>query len=156
MVRAVVFAIVASGAAACGGGTKPPAAPASNAGAVPLAGLEAASFGDTAAEIEAAFPDAELQGEQVWLERAEVEGVPAVVMFAFDHGALHTVTVAFDLPCELIGQLGEVLDEKLGKRTSAEAGIAAWSHAGWDAALYCASGKADEFPRLDLRPAATF
>jgi hypothetical protein len=152
----LLAATVACSVVACGGGHKPAAAPASNAGAVPLAGLEAATFGDPLEEIEAAFPGAELQSDHLWLEDVEVEGIPAVVMLGFDHGALRTVTVAFDLSCDLFGQLAEVLDAKLGARTNSEPGIAAWNRAGWDLALYCATGDAGEFPRLDARPAAVF
>jgi len=147
--------VVLVAVAACGGPSKPAAAP-TVAGAVPIAGLEAASLGDTAAQLEAAFPVASLEGDRVWLEHAQVESLPAVVMFDVSGGGLRTVTVAFDSGCDVLDDLGHALDAELGKRSSAEAGIAAWSHAGWDIALYCATGSAGRFPRLDVRPAARF
>jgi hypothetical protein len=149
--RAIAIAAFVA-VAACGGTSKPTAGPTTHAGAVPLVGLEAASFGDSVEGITAAFPGAQAEGDRVWLEHAWVENLPAVVMFDFERGSLRTLTVAFDTECDLIDDLGALLDGRLGKRTNSEADIAAWNHSGWDLALYCANSDAGEFPRLDVRP----
>jgi hypothetical protein len=150
--RQVIFAL-ALALAACGGKSKPPPPPSGHAGAVPLVGLEDVTFGESPDEVIKRFPGAYLEGDRVFLEKGAVENLPAVVMFGFQQGILTSLTVAFDTECEIVDLLGEQLDAHLGKRTSAEAGIASWNQAGWDLALYCAHGDEGEFPRLDVRPA---
>ena len=146
------FALVVT-VVACGGASKPATGPSTKAGAVPLVGLEGASFGDRVERITAAFPGAYAEGDRVWHEKAWVENRPAVVMFALERGALRSLTVAFDTDCDVLDDLAAQLDAHLGKRTDAETGIAAWSRGGWDLALYCANSDAGDYLRLDARPA---
>jgi hypothetical protein len=122
---------------------------------MPIAGLEAVKRGDSYAEVGAAFPTAEPGGDDdLWVEGVMIEARPASVGLLFDRGALRGAAIAFDDPCDQLDAVATGLDAKLGKRTSAEKGIAAWSHAGWDVALYCAISDTDAYLRLDVRPAS--
>jgi hypothetical protein len=142
--------------AACGGSSKPPP-PAPVSDTMPIAGLEAVKRGASAADVAAVFPTAEAGGEDdLWVEVATIEERQASLGLLFEDGALRSATVAFTDPCDQLDVVAKPLDVRLGKRTSAEPGVAAWSHAGWDVALYCASGDTGDWLRMDVRPAASF
>jgi hypothetical protein len=149
---AIVFALVS----ACGGGSKGPEGPAPTLEAMPILGLEGAGLGDSLDEVKAAFPLAEVEGDDLWIEEATVEQRPASIGFLFEGGALRSATVSFGKVCDEAEELGASLDRRFGKRTSAEPGIAAWSRGGWDVALYCHADATIMWLRLDVRPSPTF
>jgi hypothetical protein len=150
------LAVVLVTVCACGGGSKGPEGPAPTLAAMPIVGLEGAGLGDSVDEVMAAFPLAQVEGDDLWLEEATVEQRPASVGFRFEGGGLRTATVSFGPICDDAEKLGAILDRRLGKRTSAEPGIAAWSRGGWDVALYCHVDDRMIWLRLDVRPSPTF
>jgi hypothetical protein len=150
--RALVAAALLAG---CGGKSKGPP-PVQPPGPMPIAGLDQLERGDSPGEVQVLFPGATVEGDDLWLEEATVEGRPASVGFHFQDGGLRGATVAFAAPCDQLDAIAGALDQRLGKRTSAEEGIAAWSKARWDIALYCAQAEEGDWLRLDVRPGADF
>lgn len=152
--RALVFSVIVTVTAACGGGGSRPAAPAGASDAMPIVGLEEVRRGDSVDALRGRF-GGELEGDALWVEEAAVEQLPASVAFRFDADGLRGATVAYR-GCGHLDDLARDLDARLGKRTPSETGIAAWSTSAWDLALYCDTGGASPFTRLDIHPRAAF
>jgi len=141
--------------AACGAGHPRAVAPDGADAAIPIIGLEAVHRSDSLDTVRRRLGGEPAEGG-LWIEDLSIEGRAASVGLRYTSDALTGVTVAFHSDCDAIAGLASTFDDRLGARTSAEPGIAAWSHAGWDLALSCDTSRGEGWPRLDIHPAAGF